>query len=295
MRIGCAYLVAISRFGFPPRPKDNLTAIEDVASAGFDGIEFEAIAGLNLEGIIQLQDKIRDSLIRHNLDVASFTAVIPELYSSDTGQQAASLATFEKMAELANALGTSVIDFCPYLPSELAGVAGSELYLGGPPTRISPAEGFSWDRFWNHAVDTTARCSEIAAKYELKMAIEGRIGDFVATTDGVLGLLAKCDPKITGVLLDLAHVHAAKEYLELVIPKLGKRILHVHIADNLGDQAYHLPMGEGNIDFSMVINLLRQVGYEGYLCVDLGGVDHVWEKSVGDLKKLRSLLGLSKV
>ena len=290
MKIGCAYLVPISRFGFPPKPEDNLTAIEDVGNAGFDGIEFEAIAGQNLEGIAQLQAEITASLDQRNLDVASFTAVIPELYSSDSNKLNESLATFRKMAELAQSLGTSVIDFCPYLPPELAGVEGSELYLGGPPTRISPAKGFSWRRFWDNAVDTTARCGEISAQYGLKMAIEGRVGDFVATTDGVLELLAKCDPETTGLLLDLAHVHAAKEYLELIIPKLNKRIIHVHIADNLGDQAYHLPMGEGNIDFSMVVTLLKQVGYHGYLCVDLGGIDDVWNKSVSDLSKLRSLL-----
>ena len=125
MKIGCAYLVPISRFGFPPKPEDNLTAIEDVGNAGFDGIEFEAIAGQNLEGIAQLQAEIRASLDQRNLDVASFTAVIPELYSSDSNKLNESLATFRKMAELAQSLGTSVIDFCPYLPPELAGVKGS--------------------------------------------------------------------------------------------------------------------------------------------------------------------------
>lgn len=290
MKVGCAHLVAISRFGFPPRPEDNLKAIKDVASAGFDGIEFEAVAGANLEGIEQIRDEIKGLLRESGLEVASFTGVMPELYALDPGSSSQALATFERIAGLASYLGAKVIDFCPYLPPELPGVPGSELYLGGPPTRISPKQGFSWEKFWNNAIDQTARCGEIAARYGLRMAIEGRVGDFVATTDGVLALLEKCDPENTGLLLDIAHVHAAKEYLELVIPKVGKRIIHVHIADNLGDHAYHRPMGEGNIDFDMVVRLLRQVGYDGYLCVDLGGIEDVWAKSVEDLAKVRALI-----
>jgi len=37
--------------------------------------------------------------------------------------------------------------------------------------------------------------------------------------------------------MDIAHFHAAKEYLELVVLKMKNLIGHVHLADSDGTQA----------------------------------------------------------
>ncbi len=55
----------------------------------------------------------------------------------------------------------------------------------------------------------------------------------------------------------------AKEYLSLVIPKLGKLIKLVHFSDNDGTMAYHYPLGKGTIDFKAVIRSLRRAGFDG--------------------------------
>jgi sugar phosphate isomerase/epimerase len=78
-----------------------------------------------------------------------------------------------------------------------------------------------------------------------------------------------------GVILDVAHVHAGKEYLALAIRKLGRLIKLVHLSDNDGTQAYHYPPGRGTIDFAAVIQDLGRVGFDGTLVVDISGVDHI--------------------
>ena len=75
-----------------------------------------------------------------------------------------------------------------------------------------------------------------------------------------------------GCLLDLAHTHATKEHLELVIPKLKKRLFYVHLADNDGTHSLHLPAGKGNIDFRSVFHSLKEIGYDSFVNVDYGGV-----------------------
>ena len=46
-----------------------------------------------------------------------------------------------------------------------------------------------------------------------------------------------------------------------VIRMLGKRIEHLHFSDNDGCGDDHLAIGKGHIDYEMVVNELKRVGY----------------------------------
>jgi sugar phosphate isomerase/epimerase len=114
--------------------------------------------------------------------------------------------------------------------------------------------------------------ARINAIYGQNLIVENRVGDWVNTSDGVLKLIEDAGEPNAGCLLDVAHTHATKEHLDLVIPKLKKRLLYVHLADNDGTHPYHLPAGRGNIDFLAVFRSLKSVGYDSYVNVDYGGV-----------------------
>ena len=98
------------------------------------------------------------------------------------------------------------------------------------------------------------------------------MGDWVSTSDGVLKLIEDAGEPNAGCLLDVAHTNATKEHLNLIIPKLKNRLMYVHLADNDGTQPYHLPAGQGTIDFPAVFRSLRSIGYDNYVNVDYGGV-----------------------
>ena len=78
----------------------------------------------------------------------------------------------------------------------------------------------------------------------------------------------------------MAHTNASKEPLALVIAKARDRLMYVHLADNDGGASHHWPAGRGDIDFVSVLQALRDVGHEGYMNVDFGGVapDQIWEE-----------------
>jgi protein FrlC len=46
---------------------------------------------------------------------------------------------------------------------------------------------------------------------------------------------------------------------------MGKNLAHVHISDER-----RLPPGQGRGDFHSVINALKDIGYDGYLAMELG-------------------------
>jgi sugar phosphate isomerase/epimerase len=129
-------------------------------------------------------------------------------------------------------------------------------------------------------VEQVRRCADIAARKGLTFTIETRANDVFSSTDAVLNVLKESGASNVGVILDVAHVHAGKEYLALVIPKLNGQIKLVHLSDNDGTQAYHHSPGTGNIDFLAVIASLGHTGYDGYLVVDTSGVDDIVNEAI---------------
>jgi len=157
---------------------------------------------------------------------------------------------------------------------------GTELYVGGPPTSVSVSEDFSWDAFWANAVDVFKQCAAMAQRAGLTLLIETRANDVFSSTDALMNLIRESGAHNAGVILDVAHVHAGKEYLALVIPKLGKLIKLVHFSDNDGTQAYHYAPGRGIIDFRAVLGSLKRVGFDGTIVVDISGGPNIVEEAV---------------
>ena len=135
--------------------------------------------------------------------------------------------------------------------------------------------------FWDNAVARFRQMAQIAGARGQRLIIENRVGDFVNTSDGALRLVEDAGEQNGGLLLDVAHMLATKEFFELVVPKLGRRLMYVHLADNDGSFSHHLPAGRGNIDFPALFRTLETAGYAGYTNVDFGGVpaDQIWKEA----------------
>ena len=276
MKIACGYTIPITLFGIPPAPADHLKAMEIVGQNGFKAIELELYDELIAEHRRDLP-QMKAILERYGMTVPSVMAVEEKMFSLDPAIKRKAIADFEQLAELTAALGSPLVAICGYMPPEIR-PQGTELYVGGPPTAVEVSDDFSWPDFWANAVDIVRQFAAIAEKKGLTLIIETRANDVFSSTDAVMSLIRETGAKNMGVILDVAHVHAGKEYLSLVIPKLGKLIRLVHFSDNDGTQAYHYPLGRGKIDFKSVVRGLRRAGFDGTIIVDIsGGPDIVAE------------------
>ncbi|MFB3902592.1 MAG: sugar phosphate isomerase/epimerase family protein [Acidobacteriota bacterium] len=72
-----------------------------------------------------------------------------------------------------------------------------------------------------------------------------------------------------GVVLDNGHSHVVGESAARMVARLGDRLFHVHVDDNLGQRDQHLIPGYGNFEFGPFLTALRQVGYGGFLTAEL--------------------------
>lgn len=105
-------------------------------------------------------------------------------------------------------------------------------------------------RFWPAII-------EHAEKYDLDLALE----NIFETHPGTLAeLLNRIDSPRLGHCFDVGHWRLfAETSLIDWFTALGPRIMHLHLHDNTGKSDAHLPVGEGDIDFQNLFNLIGQL------------------------------------
>jgi sugar phosphate isomerase/epimerase len=272
MKIGCAALYPITRYGFPYCLDDYLKAVAEMHAAGFAYCELEINVDNDLDEYIARAAEVRQVLADNEMAISAIIGVVSGGFSMQAEVADGYLLKYRQLCQFGADIGCDIICVCAYMPLEIEGVPGTEPYSGAPPMQVRVPAGFRWDEFWANAVSRFAQMARVAAGYDQKLIIENRVGDFVNTSDGVLKLIEDAGEPNAGCLLDVAHTHATKEHLGLVIPKLKDRLFYVHLADNDGAQPYHLPAGQGTVDFPAIFQSLRDVGYDSYTNVDYGGV-----------------------
>jgi sugar phosphate isomerase/epimerase len=93
--------------------------------------------------------------------------------------------------------------------------------------------------------------------------------------------------------LDLGHAQLLtdKNTSHQIISQFPKRIKHIHLHDNRGGDSpvddIHLPPGQGIIDFDMIFEDLRKIGYERTVTLELK--PHEIEACLGFVKDLLRL------
>ena len=296
MKVACGYTIPITLFGIPPSPEDHLRAMEIVGQAGFQAIELELYDDLLTEHCRDI-GKMKAILEKYGMQVPSVMAVEEKMFSLDPALKQKAVADFDTLTDLIVALDSPLVSICGYMPPEIR-PQGTELYVGGPPTAVTVGDDFSWREFWANAVDVVAQFAEISGRKGLALIVETRANDVFSSTDAVINLINDVQQQLSqraahcemGVILDVAHVHAGKEYLALVIPKLGKLIKLVHFSDNDGTMAYHYSPGAGIIDFPAVVRSLKKVGFDGYIIVDSSGVENILAEAIKARDYYQSLI-----
>jgi sugar phosphate isomerase/epimerase len=92
--------------------------------------------------------------------------------------------------------------------------------------------------------------------------------------------------------LDMGHAQLLTEGNRSYefIKQCPKRIKHIHLHDNRGGHSYHddlhLPAGEGIVDFEKIFNLLRGIGYNRTITLELKPPEI--KKCLGYVKRLLS-------
>jgi sugar phosphate isomerase/epimerase len=126
------------------------------------------------------------------------------------------------------------------------------------------------------AVVSLAQAAQWAAGYDVRLALEFRASDaFCTCLETALGLVAGCTEPNVGVCLDLFHYYKGPSKPEDLAGLTRENLAHVQFADVAGvprelmtDADRVLP-GDGDFRFAPVVETLRRIGYEGFVCLEL--------------------------
>jgi len=94
-------------------------------------------------------------------------------------------------------------------------------------------------------------------------------GTILVTSDDLLWAVNEVNSPMVKGMLDLVCPLIAREPVIEYFHKLGKNICHIHFIDAMIDSEDHLIPGDGQMDFPGIVNMLKEVGYDGYLSLEL--------------------------
>ncbi|MBN1262397.1 MAG: sugar phosphate isomerase/epimerase, partial [Anaerolineae bacterium] len=126
---------------------------------------------------------------------------------------------------------------------------------------------------WTRLRESLTAICTFAAHYGMRIAIEPADRyetDLMNTTGDALRMIDDLGFENLGVLFDTGHALVVGESTPKAIRTLGDRLFHVHVDDNQGQRDQHLAPGEGLVDFDAFLDALDGIGYEGFLCAELG-------------------------
>jgi len=142
---------------------------------------------------------------------------------------------------------------------------------------------------WKLMIERTRALVEIAADHGVIMAKEFEPGFIVGSTEDLLKMFHQVPSPNLAANLDLGHVFLCDPEPIQAIHQLGDKIAHCHIENMKAGVHNHLLPQEGDMDLSVYLKALAEVGFNGGMALDL--YKHDYEAVAGEcIAYIRELL-----
>lgn len=295
MKISITYLYTIFRYGYPPRVEDDFRVLAEIEKLGFRYMEMEGLGAPKMRALYAKRNALLHALADRGLHVHNFCVVDPALVSLDAGRRRRAMDDFKLGAELADVLGAETLHLASYAPPVRylkarpyqLGAKGGYRFADHPPLRIP--EGFDWDRVWGALVASCRACADVAARHRKTVIMEPRVGEVICSVDSLLRLIQDVGRPNFKANFDTGHFCAQRENVPLALMKLRGRFANIHISDNDPVHTGHLAIGDGVIDWHEFFRILKRIGYDGYLGLDLGMSRNLVSAYRRSLVRIRSI------
>ena len=120
----------------------------------------------------------------------------------------------------------------------------------------------------------------------VELCLANHYGNRIEQIEDLDRIFSRIDHPKVGILIDIGHYHSSQVDIPTLIRKYADKIKLVHTKDQIGSQS--VPFGEGEIDNSGLLGLLCEVGYDGFVVVEIEVEDK--ENTPGYIKESRDYL-----
>lgn len=111
---------------------------------------------------------------------------------------------------------------------------------------------------------------EVAEKRKVVLGLHPQyIGDspLMLTIDDALEMIKELKSKSVKIIFDTAQQNITYPNFADDIRKASRHLGYIHAADNDGIHWIHLALGKGTVNWEGLVRVLKEVNYDGYLCV----------------------------
>ncbi|HQK93738.1 MAG TPA: sugar phosphate isomerase/epimerase [Armatimonadota bacterium] len=105
----------------------------------------------------------------------------------------------------------------------------------------------------------------------VRVCLEPHVGSQILYPDEYNVLMAELPTRRFGITVDTGHFHSAGVDWKALIRRFPDRVWNVHVKDHVGTQS--VAIGAGEIDLRGLIAVLRDIGYDGPLAVEMEVTD----------------------
>ena len=238
-------------------------AVSRLAAIGYRGVEIMADVPHAWPAYLLPEQKqgIRDALARNHLAISNINSFMmhavndyrqkywhPSWIEPDPHYRRVRIDHTRRALTLAKELGAKCITTEP----------------GGP------LEGRSWSECLSLFIETLKPVVEHAEKEQVMLLVEPEPDLLIETADQYLEFASKITSPYLGLNFDIGHAYCVKDDPPATIRRLGSLIRHVHLEDIAATRVHHhLIPGEGAIDFGATLAALRDIGYDGWVTIEL--------------------------
>jgi sugar phosphate isomerase/epimerase len=145
--------------------------------------------------------------------------------------------------------------------------------LGAPCITTEPGgplEGRPWGECLKLFIEMLKPVVEHAEKEGVLLLVEPEPDLLIETADQYLEFASKIQSPKIGLNFDIGHFYCVKDEPAPTVYELKEHIRHVHLEDIAATRVHHhLVPGEGVIDFVATFRALSDVGYNGWVTVEL--------------------------
>ena len=237
-------------------------SIKEIAAIGYAGIELlcdipHAYPPDFDEKRIQ---SIKDLLLSYNMQISNLNAFT--LYAIKDVYHPSWIENSEKSREsriqhtinclhLANKMGAKNISTEP----------------GGPLLDLDRGKIPQLEKLF---IDGILRASKIAEKEDVKILVEPEPSLLLENSKQFRNFMKKINSEYVRLNFDIGHFFCVREDPAQLVYELSDYTEHFHLADIAHSRVHeHLIPGQGAIDFAAVFSAMNEIGYDGFVTVEL--------------------------
>lgn len=260
------------RFGamnFPISP--ILEQIDEIGRMGFDYLELAL-----------------DAPMGHHSIVSSIQADITRALQDNGLGLVCHLPTFVSTADLTETIRRASVEEM-HRSLDVAYALGAEKVVLHPSMVVGMG-AFALDKVRGYAFEFLTDIVQIAQQMNMIICFENLFPKcIIGVEPDEFDEIFKLFPSLR-LTLDTGHANIddqGKGRLMLLAERFGERVGHLHFSDNHGKRDDHLAIGEGNINFSGLVETLKRIGYDDTLTFEVFDKDR--QKLVDSRDRIKAL------